>query len=131
VRTVALPAGLAATIALAALSVSLALVVRYALVEPAAQAAACDPAPWQAGCAIRSLVIQAFLQQRIGWVALAAAIVATLLRRRWIAGFALAAACAGIVLYSVDSSAPAALLAALVLVRPRQPPRLPAGRETR
>ena len=130
-RTVAPPPGLAGTIALAALSVSLALVVRYALVEPAAQAAACDPAPWQAGCAMRSLVIQAFLQQRIGWVALGAAVVATLSRRRGIAGFALAAACAGMVLYSVDSSAPAALLAALVLARPRHPPRSRAGPQTR
>lgn len=109
--------GSARIVAIVTVCLVLSLAARYLLVEPAAIAAACDPAPWQGRCALRTLVVEAFLQQRIGWVALACAIVATISRRLWIATFALAAGCAGMVLYSTQIAAPAALLAALVIVR--------------
>jgi hypothetical protein len=112
----ALP-GLARIAAIAAACLALALAARYRLVEPAALTAACEPDPWQGSCALRSLVVETFLQQRIGWVALVGAIVATVSRSLRIAGFALAAGCAGMVLYSTQLAAPAALLAALVIVR--------------
>lgn len=96
---------------------SLAAASRYALVEPAALAAACDASPWQGRCALRSLTIQAFVEHRLGLAALAAALLATLARSRWIAAAALAAGGAGLVLYSAGLAAPAVLLGALVLVR--------------
>ena len=109
--------GLARIATIAAVCIAVSLAARYLLVEPAAFTAACERDPWQAGCTLRTLVVEAFLQQRIGWVALAGAILATVSRRQWIASFALAAGCAGMVLYSTQTAAPAALLAALVMVR--------------
>jgi hypothetical protein len=112
-RQTALPAALV----LAALVLAQAL--RHGLVEPAALTAACDAAPWQdARCTLRTLTIQAFVQQRIGIAALALALLATLTRRRGVALAALLPAAAGLVLYSSALAAPALLLAALVCVRP-------------
>jgi len=101
------------------LSLSLALAARHALIEVPDFAAACDASPWDGACALRSAVVQAFLGQRIGWFALAAATAGLLTRRAAVSTVALFAACAGLVLYSAGPSAPAALLAALALLRPR------------
>lgn len=109
----------AALIATAA--VASACAVRYGLVEPAAMPAACDGAVTPLWCVPRWLAIQAFLDARLGWFALVTALLATLTRGRWIATVALAAAGAGLVLYSAGLAAPAALLAALVLAAPRVP----------
>lgn len=103
----------------AALSLSLALAARLALVEVPDLAAACEASPWHGTCALRSAIVQAFLGQRIGWFALAAAVAGLLTRRTAFSTLALFAACAGLVLYSAGPSAPAALLAALALLRPR------------
>lgn len=101
--------------------------VRYGLVEPADVTLACESQPWRGWCALRSLAIAAFIDQRIGAFALGAAVLATLTRWRWLAGLALAAGCAGLILYSAGLSAPAVLLAALVWVVPRAPAALAAG----
>lgn len=95
----------------------LASAARFGLVEPAAMAVDCDAARWQGVCALRSLVIEAFVDHRLGLFALAAALLATLWRRRWLAGVALAAGSAGLVLYSAGLAAAAVLLALLVFVR--------------
>jgi len=114
------PTSNATGIALAAvLSLSLALVARHALIEVPDFAAACEVSPWAGACALRSAVVQAFLGQRIGWLALAAAIVGLLTGRAALSTLALFAACAGLVLSSAGPSAPAALPAALALLRPR------------
>ncbi|MFN7571789.1 MAG: hypothetical protein ACK5TK_10125 [Betaproteobacteria bacterium] len=106
-------------LAVALLAIALASVARYRLVEPAALTARCDAAPWDgADCTLRTLTIQAFAAQRLGWTALALGVLATLLRRRALAWAALAGGAAGLVLYSAALGAPAALLGALVLVRP-------------
>jgi hypothetical protein len=100
-------------------ALALAQGLRQGLVEPAALTAACDAAPWQdAACALRTLTVQAFVQQRIGFAALVLALLATLTRRRALARLALVPAAAGLVLYSSTLAAPALLLAALVCVRP-------------
>ena len=101
--------------ALAVFAVTLA--VRHLAIEPAAIAHACDPAPWTGGCALRSAVIRIFVNQEVGWFTLAVGVLATLLRRRWLAALAIAAGTAGLVLYSFEPSAVGALLGALVLAR--------------
>jgi hypothetical protein len=114
-----LPRGAAPPVALGLAALALAQGLRHGLVEPAALTAACDAAPWSdARCALRTLTVQAFVQQRIGIAALALALLATLTRWRAVALVALVPAVAGLVLYSSASAAPALLLAALVCVRP-------------
>ena len=48
-----------------------ALAARHVAIEPAAIAHACDPAPWSGACALRSAVILGFVNQALGWFALA------------------------------------------------------------
>jgi hypothetical protein len=104
-----------ALLAVAVLAVTLAL--RQFLIEPAAIAHACDPAPWTGACAARTLVIMSFVNQEVGWAALAAGMLATLLRSTRFALGALAAGSAGLVLYSYEPAAVGLLLGMLVLVR--------------
>ena len=111
-------------LALAATALALAGLARSQLVEPAHWSAACDAAPWQgAWCAVRTALIEAFVSQRIGLVALAAAIGAAVLRNQPLAYAALGLGCGGLVLYSVSAAAPAVLVAALVLARMPDSPR--------
>lgn len=95
----------------------LASLARYRLVEPAALTALCDAMPWDSPrCIVRSLTVQAFANGRLGIFALALAMLALLTRWRTIGLIALAAAGAGLVLYSTRWAAPAALLAGLALL---------------
>lgn len=95
----------------------LAGLARYRLVEPAALTALCDAIPWDSTtCILRSLTVQAFAGERLGMLALALAVLALLTRWRTVGLFALAAASAGLVLYSTRWAAPAVLLAALALL---------------
>ena len=103
-------------------AVALALLLRYLVVEPAPIAHACDPDPWSGACALRTLLILAFVRQGIGWAAFAAGVAATMTRRRAPAYAALALGGAGLVLYSFTLSAVGALLGMLVLVREGRPP---------
>ncbi|RPH66041.1 MAG: hypothetical protein EHM83_04925 [Burkholderiales bacterium] len=112
----------------ALLALVLALVARHAVVEPADIAHACDPAPWAGWCAGRTLLVYSFATQGIGWLALAAGTLATLLRRRRTAQLALVAGTAGLVLYSFEPSAFGALLGLMVLVRVPPPPASLPGR---
>ncbi|RPH45966.1 MAG: hypothetical protein EHM87_04270 [Burkholderiales bacterium] len=90
--------------------------------EPAAIAHACDPAPWSGACALRSAVILGFVNQEVGWFALAAGVLAMLLRGGRLAVLAVCAGLAGLVLYSYEPSAIGLLLGVLVLARSRAPP---------
>ena len=100
---------------------------RHGLVEPADLTARCDATPWlDAPCGLRTIVVQAFIDQRIGLVALGLALLATFLRRPALAWLGLAAGAAGLVLYSAGPAAAAVLLSALVCVRPGRSV-LPAG----
>ena len=103
------------------LALAAALAARHALVEPGAMAQACDPQPWQAGCVARSLVVQAFIHQRIAWAALGLGFAALFLRSRGLATAAFAIGLAALVLYSADLAAPAVLLALAVLAAARGP----------
>ena len=100
----------------------LASLARYRLVEPAGLTALCDAMPWDSpSCILRSLTVQAFAAERLGMLALALAVLALLTRWRAVGLFALAAASAGLVLYSTRWAAPAALLAGLGLLRAAVP----------
>lgn len=108
-------------------ALAIAALLRYQVVEPVAIAHHCAPAPWHGWCALRTAVTTAFRHQEIGWVALAVSIAAVvavagnarqLARRLARAGLALGAV--GLILYSYDPAAVAAVLAAVVLAR-RQP----------
>ena len=100
----------------------LASLARYRLVEPAALTALCDAMPWDSpGCIVRSLTVQSFADGRLGMLALALAVLALLTRWRTVGLIALAAAGAGLVLYSTRWAAPAALLAGLALLRAAVP----------
>jgi hypothetical protein len=100
----------------------LASLARYRLVEPAALTALCDAMPRDSTtCIVRSLTVQAFADGRLGMLALALAVLALLTRWRTLGFFALAAAGAGLVLYSTRWAAPAALLAGLALLRAAVP----------
>jgi hypothetical protein len=106
----------------AVLALVLAMGARHGWVEPADLTARCDAAPWDtAVCTARSTVVQLFANQRLAWTALALAAIATLRRSRGFALAAMALGCSGLVLYSAGLSAPAVLLAALVLVRTPRP----------
>lgn len=99
---------------------ALASAARYRLIEPADITAHCDSGGQEAWCMLRFWIIQAFVHQRIGWAALGLALVAVLTSWRIVAGAALFTACAGLILYITELSAPAALLALLVFVREGQ-----------
>ena len=105
----------------AAATLGLALLLRHWVVEPTQLGHFCDPRPWEGWCAARTLVIESFVQQRIGWLALAAGVAGFVTGRRWLARLALAAGAFGLVLYAYEPSAIGALLGGVVLVRSSRP----------
>ena len=107
----------ATAIAVCALAFSLAAAARYLLIEPSRITFQCDGGSREAWCTVRSWIIQAFVHQRIGWVALAFATVALLTGWLWMASIALFVSCAGLILYTTELCAPAALLALIAVVR--------------
>ncbi|NMG75104.1 hypothetical protein GPA25_10090 [Aromatoleum diolicum] len=71
----------------------------------------------QGACLAKWLLVQSFMQQRLGWLSLTLGLAAFVLRRSplawggWISGLA------GLVLYNFDYAAVGALLSLVVLVR--------------
>jgi hypothetical protein len=109
----------AAPLGLALAALAAASVARQGLVEPADLTARCDAAPWSDWvCGMRTLLVQAFIEQRLGWAAVLAGALATLLRWRWLAWLGLVAGSAGLVLYCAGPAAVGALLSVLVCARP-------------
>lgn len=111
---------LALALAICIAALGLAALARHRLIEPADMTAYCDGGAGGSLCMLRAWIIQAFVHQRIGWFALALAVLATATAWRSVAALALFSACAGMVLYTTELCAPAALLAALVFVRDGQ-----------
>jgi hypothetical protein len=99
------------------LSLLAAAYARYVWIEEPQLAAHCDAGTASVVCTLRAWIIQAFVHQRIGWAALGLAVCAYLMAWPWMASIALFLACAGLVLYSTEISAPAALLAGLVFAQ--------------
>ena len=107
----------AVVVLICATALALAAAARHGLIEPADVTARCDGGAKEAWCSVRAWIIQAFVNQRIGWAALTLAVIATVTGWRSVAGAALFVACAGLILYTTELCAPAALLAMLVFVR--------------
>lgn len=114
------PFGPGLAFALAVLAAALAL--RHLAIEPTAIAHACQAAPWQGGCALRSMVILTFVNRELAWIALACGVLATALRSPALATAALAGGAWGLVLYSYEPASVAALLGLLVLARAAHAP---------
>ena len=91
--------------------------LRYGLVERDSLGIACESGAADWRCAPRSLVIQAFLHQAFAILSLLAAAVAAWRRRRALAGLAIVAGVAGMMLYRFEWSALGTLAGALVLAR--------------
>ena len=117
-------------ITVCATAFALAAAARHGLVEPASITAHCDGGGQEVWCTVRAWTIQAFVKQRIGWVALVLALIATYTALRSIAAAALFVACAGLILYTTELCAPAALLALLVFVRSEPEGQAPAQAST-
>ncbi len=69
-----------------------------------------------AACVFKDALVQSFLHQRLGWVSLAAGVLAFVLACRRLAWVGWLTGVAGLVLYSYDPAAVGGLLALLVLV---------------
>ena len=121
--------GVSAIVLMAVTALALAAAVRHGLIEPADVTARCDGGATDILCLVRAWTIQSFVHQRIGWAALGLALVATVTGWRSVAAIALFAACSGLILYTTELCAPAALLALLVFIRktPRGQPAAPAN----
>jgi len=98
-------------------ALGIALGVRYALVEQEGMALLCTQAGG-AGCMVRDAAIAIFMQQRLGYFSLAAALLSLIPQLRLFAWAGWIAGIAGLVLYCFEPSAPAVILALLVLARP-------------
>jgi len=94
--------------------------IRYGLLEAGAFPLDCGN-PLVAGvgssCAAKWILVQSFVQQRLGWLSLACGIAAFASRHRRLALVGWFAGLAGLILYSFDPAAVGALLSLLVLVR--------------
>ena len=121
--------GVSVIVVTAVTALALAAAARYGLIEPADVTARCDGGAIDNLCQVRAWTIQSFVHQRIGWAALGLALVATVTGWRSVAAIALFAACSGLILYTTELCAPAALLALLVFIRktPRGQPAAPAN----
>jgi hypothetical protein len=101
----------------AALVLVLALAFRHGMVEPTSWSFACQQAPWSGWCTVRTLLLATFRHGELGWFALLVGLLALLARSPRIASGALAAGCAGLVLYSYEPAAVGALLGLVVIAR--------------
>ena len=95
----------------------LSALVRYQLIEPFSWSEWCVASPWEGWCALRSLVIELIQQQRIGWLATIAGMLAILTGWSWAAGSALLCGAFAVVLYAVEPGAFGGLLGLLLLLR--------------
>jgi hypothetical protein len=112
-------AALLGTLALATLT---SIALRYGLMESDLLHGLCAVSDDDWRCMTRRWAPQIFMDQRIGWLALAAGALAWLpawpLARRALAGLALVSGAAGLVLYSADAAAAGLLLGLITLMSP-------------
>ncbi|KON79432.1 hypothetical protein PA01_12925 [Azoarcus sp. PA01] len=107
-------------VAASAVLLAAVLGVRYGLLEAGAFPLDCSGALGEgvgARCATKWLLVQSFLDQRLGWLSLVCGVAAFVLRHRPLAWGGWFSGLAGLVLYSFDPSAVGALLSLLVLAR--------------
>ncbi|WP_018411322.1 hypothetical protein [Methyloversatilis thermotolerans] len=112
----AFPARLMVAVALVA---ALALTLRYGFMQSDALLNLCatDTRDWR--CAVRGMGPHLFMEERLGWLALAFAATAVLLRARALAMAAVLTGVAGMVLYAADQAAIAFLAGLWCLINRR------------
>jgi hypothetical protein len=96
-------------------AVAFALVARHWLIEPASMGVSCELAKngWQ--CQLRAVLIWLLNDQRLGWLALALSAATFLIRMPVFSVAALFVAGVGLVLYNVELSGPAWLMAGMAI----------------
>ena len=94
-----------------AIALVVALLLRYLVVESTDLALHCDMHRWEGWCGVRTALVLSFFRQDLGWVALVLSLLAC-----WRQSL-LALAVAGLILYSYEPAAVAALVAAMLLAR--------------
>lgn len=106
--------------ALSLVMLSFALIARYGFMESGWLSAECDGTVaegFEGWCAAKWLLIQSFLDQRLGWVSLIAGSLAFLSRSMSLALAGWLTGIAGLILYSFDYAAVGAVLSLLVWAR--------------
>lgn len=93
------------------------LYVRLKFIEPSHIAFACQPDPWSGWCAARSLLIQTFAHNGLGWAALVLAALAWFTRAPVPAYLALLVGLVGLVFYCYEFAVVGVVAGLLVLVR--------------
>lgn len=112
------PPGLPLLLAFAAAALA-AIALRYGLMESDALHAVCASANEDWRCDVRRWAPQLFIQHRIGWLALAAGVLALPTGNRLLANIAVVGGAAGLVLYSADYAAAGLLLGLIARLSPR------------
>lgn len=111
--------GVAAILLPALLVLAGACAVRYGLLENGVLPRDCSLPEAQGGlCVFKTVLVQSFLHQRLGWFSLACGALAFVLGCRKLAWAGWSSGLAGLVFYSYDPAAVGALLSLLVLARP-------------
>ena len=98
-----------------------ALAVRHGLLESGVLPRDCSLTEAQSGlCVFKTVLVQSFMQQRVGWFSLACGVLAFALGCRRLAWAGWLSGLAGLVFYSYDPAAVGGLLSLFVLARPRK-----------
>mgnify|MGYP001002469673 FL=1 len=100
-----------------AIALVVALLLRYLVVESTDLALHCDMHRWEGWCGVRTALVLSFFRQDLGWVALVLSLLACWRQGLLMARLSLALAVAGLILYSYEPAAVAALVAAMLLAR--------------
>ena len=100
-----------------AIALVVALLLRYLMVENTELALHCDVHRFEGWCALRTPLVVSFFRQDLGWVALVLSLLACWRQSLLMARLSLALAVAGLILYSYEPAAVAALVAAMLLAR--------------
>jgi hypothetical protein len=109
--------GIAAPLLAGVVLAAIALWFRHGLLEAGVLPRDCTQADVPAAaCVFKDALVQTFLHQRLGWVSLAAGVLAFVLSCGRLAWVGWLTGVAGLVLYSYDPAAVGGLLALLVLV---------------
>ena len=113
--------GVAAILLSALLVLASAWGVRHGLLENGLLPRDCTLPDAHGGlCLFKTVLVESFLHQRMGWFCLVCGGLAFVLGRRWLAWAGWLSGLAGLVLYSHDPAAVGSLLSLLVLARPGQ-----------
>ena len=100
-----------------AIALVVALLLRYLVVESTDLALHCDMHRWEGWCGVRTALVLSFFRQDLGWVALVLSLLACWRQSLLMARLSLGLAVAGLILYSYEPAAVAALVAAMLLAR--------------